>query len=168
MFINQNDGYQGPFSISLRSNGECSCVTLWHFRHNVTYLMVLCPRRNDDYRRNYRRCYYYYFIIRARAYRRGYPRLMERGCVADSRAQWWWGCCFFSRDTGVPLAALERRTIGARGNTGAGGTVEKAEESEQGQQMEREGEKWGGNSGKGVPTHCSRHYANLRARMYAR
>lgn len=23
----------------------------------------------------------------AQAYRRGYPRLMERGCVADSRAQ---------------------------------------------------------------------------------
>lgn len=95
MFINQNDGYQGTVFRSFKvERGMCLCyVTTFSYRRHsardATAIIVVIIAAVITI-----------ILSSARAYRRGYPRLMEQGCVADSRAQWWWGCCFFSRDIG--------------------------------------------------------------------
>ena len=151
-----------PFSVLLRSNEECAYVTLRHFRTDVTLLataiiVVIIAAVITI------------ILSSARAYRRRYPRLMKQGCMADSRAQWWWGCCFFSRDTeSLSHLMLERRRTILQGQERRNDGRQKGESEATERERERERSKRRGQRGKGVPTHCGRHYANLRARMYAR
>lgn len=56
---------------------------------------------------------------------------------------------------------VERRSTGGRSKESRG---KEGREKERETERVKEGERGRGR----VPTHCSRHYANLRARMYAR